>query len=271
MLQNSRLPSGFLITSALFVVVALLFGCASTKEQEEMLHQNVMLQEENSILQQQKSQLATSLAERDAVTFKLQMELVEKQAEINKIKSTREHLSQAAEQNKVRRPTPGSKVEAVTYLAEVATDIDTARASATAGDLRVFAQADRLIAESKTELERGDFDKVHSLASQAWQLIRDIRIKTALNQWVIKSTYSDFIAPLQLQLVKRSNIRTRPGMHGKVLVTLAAETTVTATGYQGNWIKVTLNDGQIGWIYYSLLAVPETNLPFPKPDKRDSL
>lgn len=259
MLQNTRLPSGVLIASTLFVVSSLLFGCTSAKEQE-LLRQNALLQQNNS-------QLATQLAEREAVTVKMQMELVEKQAEINRIKSTQENLTQEVEQNKVRRPAPDTKVKAVTYLAEVATDIDAAREFATDSERQVFAQADRLIAESKTELERGNFDKVQSLASQAMDLIQDIRIKTALNKRMKKSTYPDFIAPLQLQLAKQSNIRTRPGMEGKILATLDAKAPVAATGYQGNWIKVTIGDGQIGWIHYSLLTVPETNLPFPKPVK----
>jgi hypothetical protein len=257
MLQNTRIRSGFLIASALFVISTVLSGCTSTKERE--------LLRRNELLQQNNSELVTQLAERDAVMVSMQMELVERQAEIDRIKSSQEDLTQEVEQNKIRRPAPGSKVEAVTYLAEVATDIDAAREDATASEQEVFARADRFIAESKTELERGDFDKVRSLASQAMELIQDLRRKTALDKTAKETASSDFIAPLQLRLAKRSNIRMRPGTQEKILVTMAAKTTVAATGYQGTWIKVTLNDGRIGWIHYSLLVVPATNLPFPNP------
>lgn len=259
MFHNKNFPSGFLSASLLIVVFSLLFGCTSTKE-KEMLLQNAQLQQENS-------QLATQLAERNAVTFKLQMELIEKQAEISRIKSTHEDLTQEVEKNKLRRLTPDTKVEAVTHLAEVATDINAAREFATAGEQEVFAQADRFIEESRIELERGNFDKVHSLASQAMELIQDIRIKTTLNRMMKNSTSPDFIYPLPLQLAKTGYIRQSPGMHGKILATLDEKTPVAAIGYRGNWIKVTINNGQIGWIYYSLLVVPETNLPFPKPLK----
>lgn len=259
MLHTTCLRSGVLIASALFVMSTLLFGCTSTKE-KELLRQNELLQQNNS-------ELATQLAERDALTVRMQMELVEKQAEINRIKSSQEDLTQKVEQNKIRRPAPGTKVEAVTYLAEVATDIDAAREFATAGEQEIFARADRFLAESKTELERGDFDKVRSLASQAMELIQDMRSKTEKNRRAKDNTYSDFIAPLQLQLAKRSNIRVRPGTQEKILVTLGEKSTVAAAGYQGTWIKVTFNDGKIGWIHYSLLVFPETNLPFPNPVK----
>jgi hypothetical protein len=260
MLEKRRLPPGFLVPLVLFVVAFLLGGCASTRDQEEMLRQNEILQQENS-------QLATTLAERNAETFKLQMELVEKQAEINRIKVTQENLTKKIEQNKVRRPTPGTKVEAVTYLAEVATDIDTARESASAGEGRVLAQAEGLITEGKTELERGNFDKVHALATKALELVEEIRGKTSRNRGAINSAISDFLAPQQLQLAKSANVRTSPGMDGLILTALAAKTAVIATGHQGNWIKVTLGDRQTGWIYYTLLVVPETNLPFPSPVK----
>jgi hypothetical protein len=260
MLRYRRLPSGFLVPFALSAVAFLLVGCASTSEQQEILRQNEMLQQENS-------QLTTTLAERNAETFRLQMELVEKQTEIDRIKASQGNLAKKVEQLKVRRPSPGTKVEAVTYLAEVVTDIDAARESASADQQRVLAQADGLIAESKTELERGNFDKVHALAAKAQELVAEIRSRTPRYTRAIPSTYSPFPASQQLHLAKSGNVRTRPGMDGLILTALAAKTIVTATGHQGNWIKIILGDRQTGWIYYSLLVLPETNLPFPSPVK----
>ncbi len=264
MLHNTRFHPGSLVISALLVMSALLFGCSATKEAAtktaEMLRQNTVLQKKNS-------QLAAKLAEQNAVTARLQMELFEKQAEINRSKSTQDDLSREAVHNKVRLriPSPNTKVEAVTYLAEVETDINAAKELATDKEQPVFVQVDQYIAESKTELERGNYDKVCSLASQAMELTRSMRSKTALATMVKKSVYADFIAPLHLQVARRSNLRKKPGVRGKLIETLAAKSTVTATGYQGNWIKVTSKNGQVGWIHYSLLAVPETTLPFPKP------
>ncbi len=264
MLHNIHRKTPPLATTALLLLSFLLVGCASTQKAElkiaDMLRQNQILQGENS-------QLAAELAERNAVTARLQMELVEKQAEIDRIQSSQIDSTPEILQNKVRMSTPSTKVEAVTYLAEVATDINTARESASDNELAVFAQADRLLLESKAQLERGNYDKVCSLASQATELIRLMRIKANLNRQ-IKSTYTDFLAPLQLQLAKRSNIRHKPGMHGKIIEILAQKTTVTATGYQGNWINVISPRGKNGWIYYSLLAtpsIPELPPPFLRP------
>jgi hypothetical protein len=259
MLLNKRLSTDSLAVFLLFVVSTLLFGCSSMKD-AGMLHQN-------NILQEKISQMAAELAEENAVTASLQMKLVEKQTEIDWIKYTQEHLTQEIAHTKARIPTPNTKVEVVTYLAEVETDINAAREFASDSEQLIFAQVNRLIVESKVELERGNYNTAHSLATQAMELTQAIRIKTAMNRRMEESTYAEFILPLHLHLAKRSNIRKKPTLQGEILVTLAPRTPVIASGYQGDWIKVTIKNGQKGWVYYSLLAAPETTIPFPKPVK----
>ncbi len=257
MLLNKRLSSDALVVFLLFGLSTLLFGCSSMKE-AEVLHQNNILQETNN-------ELAAELAQENAVTASLAIKLVEKQKEIDKIKFTQEHLTQEIAHTKAMLPTLHTKVEVVTYLAEVETDINAAKELASDGEQLIFVQVDRFIAESKVELEQGNYDKAVSRASQAMELTQAIRIQTAMNKRMAESTYAEFIRPLRLHLTKRSNIRKKPTERGKILVTLAPGTPVTARGYQGNWIKVTSDVAQEGWIHYSLLAVPETPPPFPKP------
>lgn len=257
MLQNKRLSSHSLIVFLLFTVSTLLFGC-STMQDTEMLHQNNTLQEENSGLE-------AELAAENAVTASLQMELVEKQAEIDRIKITQENLTQEISHTKARIPTPKTKVEVVTYLAEVETDINAAKELASDSEQPIFVQLDRFIAESKIALERGNDDTAHSRASQAMELTQTIRNKRTLSKRMEESTYAEFKLPLNLQLAKRSNIRKKPSERGEILMTLAPGTPVIANGYQGDWIKVTSNEGQKGWVHHALLAVPETTPPVPKP------
>ncbi len=222
---------------------------------------------QNNILQEKNSQLTAELAEENAVSASLQMKLVEKQTEIDKIKITQEHLTQEISHTKARTPAPKNKVEVVTYLAEVETDSNAAKELASDSEQPIFVQVDRFIAESKVELERGNDDTAYSRASQAMELTQAIRNKRALSKKMEESPYAEFILPLNLHLAKRSNIRKEPTERGKILVTLTPGTPVTASGSQGDWIKVTSNNGQDGWIHYSLLAVPQTIPPVSKPDK----
>lgn len=260
----ARLQAGLLTASALLAATSLLFGCASSHNAEIKAAE---LHNQNTILQKANRRLTAELAEREALAAKLQMELVEKQAEIDRIASSREDLVLEAEYNKARMPAPATRVEAVAYLAEAETDIDTARELAGANTRQTFVQADRLIAESKAELGRDNYDKVSLLATQAIESIRAVRADSSLNGKVKKSAYADFAAPLRLQAAKESNIRKNPGRHADVLRSVAAGTTVTAVGYQGDWIKVLLKNGQTGWVYYALLTIPATTPPNPGPIK----
>jgi hypothetical protein len=259
MLLNKRFSTDALAVFLLFVVSTLLFGCSTMKE-AEILHQNNILQETNS-------KLSAELSKENAVTASLQMTLMEKQMEIDRIKFAQQHLTHEIAQTKARIPTPNTKVEVVTYLAEVETDINEAKELAPDNEQLIFEQVNRLIAESKVKFERGNYDTAVARASQAAELTQAIRIKTALNRRMEEGTYVKFILPLQLHLAKRSNIRKNPNIQGEILDTLALRIPVTAIGYQGDWIKVTCKNGQVGWIQHSLLAVPETTLPFPKPVK----
>ena len=247
----------------MFVMSTLLFGCTSMKE-TEILHQNNILQEKNN-------KLEAELAQENAVSVSLAMKLVDKQKEIDRIKFKQEHLTEEIAHTKARRPTPNTKVEIVTYLAEVETDINAAKELASDNEQLIFKQADRLISESKVELERGNYDTAHSMASQAMELIQAIRTKTVMNKEKAESTYAEFIPPVHLHLAKRCNIRQMPTIQGKILATLAPNASVTASGYQGDWIKITTNIGQQGWIHYSLLGVSEKALSFRKPVKESKL
>ena len=58
-----------------------------------------------------------------------------------------------------------------------------------------------------------------------------------------------------MKLLKNSNLRTAPSIQAKVLKTLSAGSPVSALGYKGKWVHVSLTgqENTTGWIYYSLL------------------
>ena len=253
-MMHFPLQSAFPQIAALVILTSLLFGCASTKEAERRLAE---IYSQNQLLRNTNEQLTVKLAEQKTATARLQMELVERQVEIGKAKAVQEAPPSEPEHIRGRMPPPNSKAEAVTCLAEIETEINAAKKPATANeDPKAFSRTDGLLTQSKSALARDSYDEACSLAYQALAAIREIRLKTLLSTRVRTSTYADFIEPLQLQAVKRCNIRKRPSTKSKVLETLAADSTITAVGYRGNWIKVTTDRGQTGWIYYTMLNVP---------------
>lgn len=244
----SRLPH-LLLLFLLACLLAFLAGCASKDKEAKMEGQLADLQMENS-------QLAAEIREVKNITAKLQMELVEKQSEISRLKSVQAGQEQEIVHKTLPVPVSCERAEAVTYLAEVKTEIDAAREIEKSGNLQVFRQADALLDQSKADLIKKDYDTACLLASQAMELIRSLQISVALQKESKSSLYTEFVVPLQLKLVKRSTFRTQPSMSGTVIDTLKPGTTVTASGYKGNWVKVRIGEGQTGWIYFNLLGIP---------------
>lgn len=240
----SHLLHFFLLTCLL----AFLAGCAFPDKGAKMEGQIADLQKENS-------QLAAEIREVKNITAKLQMELLEKQSEISRLKSVQAGQEQEIVHKTLPIPVSSVRAEAVTYLAEVKTEIDAAREIEKSGNEQIFRQADALFDQSKAELVKNNYDTACLLASQAMELIRSLQISDAQQKGSKSSLYTEFIVPLQLELVKRSTFRTLPSMSGTVIDTLEPGTTVTASGYKGNWVKVMIGE-QAGWIYFNLLSIP---------------
>lgn len=237
---------------------ALLTGCALKDKEAEM---RVMeMEKQIAELQEANSQLTSAIQEEKNITAKLQMALIEKRSKISSLKSDQTNREQEVAHKTLQIPVPSTRAEAVTYLAEMKTEIDTVRESKQEGNQQIFQQADTLLNQSKDELAKNNYDTACLLASQAMELIHNLRINTALQAESKGGMYTEFIKPLQLEVVKRSNILTRPGKNGKRVDTLEAGTPVTANGYKGNWIKVKIDNGHEGWIYFTLLNVPPTSL-----------
>lgn len=230
----------------------ILSGCASTDEAErlaDMLRQNAALQEKTM-------QLSSELSAKNSLTAKLQIKLLEKDAEINRLASMQKGLEREQVRKKVEIHPPKNKAEAVALLAETETDINAAREIArNEADRQALSRIDQLLAEGKAEIEQGNFDKAYTLATEALELTRSMQLKRAVK--LQKAPVSNFLPPMPMQVSKRSKIRKYPNIHAQIIQILEPGTIVTATGYQGHWMKVTVKDQEPGWMYYSLLTVPE--------------
>lgn len=254
MLHTSPPGRALLRITALLLLSGLLFGCASTREAERRITE---LSSQNSALQQKNQQLSRELAKQKTMAARLQMQLIETQVDFDRKKTEQEITPKEPESVRSRILPASSKAEAVTCLAEAETEINASIGpDNTDEEKEAFNRAKSLLEQSRSALARNSYDETCALAYQGLAAIREVRLKTALSTRVSANTYADFIEPLQLQALKRSNIRKRPGTQSKILKTIAAGSTVTAVGFQGNWIKVRTGYKQTGWIYYTLLTAP---------------
>lgn len=244
--------------SVILVICILSFlagGCVDTRVAEQHASR---LMAQNSLLQKENERLLAEMEEKNVLLARLQMELNRKEADISQLKSTSsEGLAKEIASSTIRTPAARTKVETVAYLAEIATEIATAREAGRPEDREIFEKADTLLQESNSELDQGRFEQASLLAAQAMELVKKQQLDNAAGRQRQVRTYADFLAPLELKAARRGNIRTAPGTRSKLLGTVDAGASVTAVGYKGSWIKVVLPDGRKGWMYYSLLLTPE--------------
>ena len=242
-------------TSTILLATALFSGgCTALKRAED---REAKMVEQNQVLQSKVDNLQARLELQNVVTARLQMELVQKKEEIARLRAAGQGLAKGIASNTIRTPAANTRVETVAYLAEVTTEIETARERSRPEDQELFAEADRFMTQSNRELESDRYEQATLSAAQALELISRQRFNDEGEAKIVPETYNDFIAPLDLKVAKMSNIRKVPGKRGKLVTTVEPGTSVTAIGHKGYWIKVSLQDGRGGWIYYSLLSIPQ--------------
>ncbi|KGO35198.1 MAG: SH3 domain-containing protein [Desulfoprunum sp.] len=242
--------------SILILLSLLLFGCTATRDMKRQL---AAMTTHNQELQEQNRKLTDELAEQKQTAARLQLEMVEKQVEIDKAWVVRKKIRDEVEFPRTRVMTAGSRAEAATCLAEVEIEANaTSKASLTDEGKKKFSRVEELLEQSRAALDQERYDGACALAYQALALIDEIQFQSAPVRKAKASAYAEFLEPLQLRTVKKSNVRSRPSIYSAIMETLAAESTITAHGFRGNWVKVTTASEKTGWIYYPLLAVPSS-------------
>lgn len=237
----------------LILLPCLLTGCTAAKiareEAETLKRRNMTLQTEIGNLQEQ-------LARQNTLNAHLQLALLQKNAELSRSGDVQKKPSGDA-RNTIRTPTTDTKVETVAYLAEVTTELESARKESRPHHAKLFAKAENLLAKSNLELAKDRYARATLLASQALDLVAQSRSDADRKQHGETGTYHELPQPLPLAVTQKSNVRKAPHIHGRLLTTLDATTNVTAYGYQGRWVNIMLQDGRKGWIHYSLVALPD--------------
>ncbi len=183
---------------------------------------------------------------------KLQQKLLRKQAEINQLVLSRQHVTQEVVRIKAKLRTHSSKAGTVANIAEVRAVLKSvAEKRLNDKQQKSVHDTERIIAMSVEALGEEDIDSAFRLSNRAQQLIQPIRI---LQRDIKDGSKVAFIVPQTMKVLKSCNVRMEPGMT-KVLFTLERATEVKALAYAKKWIQIETDDNRNGWIYYQLLEV----------------
>lgn len=214
-----------------------------------------LLVQKNIELERVNEDLAKELEQQKQLTAQLQMSLLEKYAEVDKLTATQERFVREFVRNKTKLWNRGDKVETVKFVAEVTTVIGTVKESKPTGSRKdALQRAEQYLAESKAALDEGNFDDASYLAEQALKQVQSRQMEAGADGQVQGDLGVTFVAPLSMKLLKSSNVRETPSMQAKVKCVLETGSQLIAVGYKGEWVKVKLEAEDNGWIHYSLLS-----------------
>ena len=116
-------------------------------------------------------------------------------------------------------------------------------------------QTGQLLGLATTEFADENYGGALYLANQARLLARTEENRlTSGESGDRQPTEKLFALPVPLQTLRRSNVRTGPGLGFRVLVTLDPTSPVVGHSYTEQWVRVTDDEGRAGWIFHNLVT-----------------
>ena len=248
---------------ALITLLFLLAGCQAIRKAEVPPERNQdyvqkevaeQLRRELQTQQQRIDELEQQLKMQEQLTGNLQLKLLSRHAEIDKLVLTNERLVRDFARNISKARSRGDKTETIRLIAEIDTVLISVAEDTLSGDQQTFLlRAKKYLQESKKELEKDNLELASYLANQALSMTQDIQLNQRNEDGKGDQVDVDFLVPLPMALLDRSNVRNGPSLQDEVLFVLMEGDQVSATGYRGQWVKVKVPERGEGWIYYSLL------------------
>ena len=192
----------------------------------------------------------------------LQLRLLEKGAVVE---SLRDHVAtQQVEfdqaiaevvRSKAKLRSLESKAEAASDLAEAEIALKAVRAQYPADQQPLsLAQVEQLVKMGGQEFQRGNYGGSLYLTSQARAKMRvaevSARIRSSLEPVAGEIR---FATPIQLEVMRTSNLRRAPSLEAEVLATLPKGSSITGYSYKGSWVRVE-SDRATGWVFHALLG-----------------
>ena len=246
-----------------FSLLFLLVGCLATQKTDapgvgnpDYVEKEVAEQLRRELHEQQQrvDELEQQLEMQKQLTGNLQLKLLSRHAEIDKLVLANERLVRDFARNISKARIRGDKTETIRLIAEVDTLHISVAEDALSGDQQTsLLRAKKYLRDSKEELEKDNLELASYLANQALSLTQDIQVNQRGQEGKSDGIDVDFLVPLPMTLLDRSNVRNGPSTENKVLFVLMKGTQVSATGYRGQWVKVDVPERGEGWVHYSLL------------------
>jgi uncharacterized coiled-coil protein SlyX len=187
-------------------------------------------------LERQVTQLEIQLMERDALIESLNTRL---EQALQEVVGTMRKLRSLA-----------TRAEAASAMAEA--DVALQSIGRSGRDSPELKQASRLMQQSSDEFKRSNFGGALYLALQAKAVARLHGLGGGVGK--LRPGEVAFAAPVKLRANTRANVRAGPGMNFPVSFSTDSGSALSGRSYLGEWIRITNEAGDEGWIFGSLVS-----------------
>ena len=219
------------------VTVLSLSACAAAPSGTAPQAPNPELRIQAAELERRAAQLELQLMERDSVIDSLNARLDEALQEVVGAMGKLQSLT--------------SRAEAASAMAEA--DVALQSITSSGRDSPESRQGLRLMQLSAGEFKRKNFGGALYLANQAKAAARAHGLAGG-RLGNMRSGEIPFALPIKLRVNGRANVRSGPGTNFAVSFTAESNSTLSGISYLGDWIRVTNDAGNEGWILRSLVV-----------------
>ena len=192
--------------------------------------------------------------ELDKRVSRLELQLLARDAQIEDLQERLEDTRAEVVRAMAKLQTVASRAQAASAMAEAEVALQTMKTGASA-DPPEAAQVTRLVRQSATEFDKANYGGALYLANQAKMVSSGYR-RLGVSKEGARPGETPFAVPIKLKTTSRGNIREGPGTNFTVSFTAEAGTSLIASSYADEWVRVSDDSARTGWIHQSLITRP---------------
>ncbi len=225
-------------------------------EQAALQERQQELQKRQALLEKSLSQQVTLGRDLEERVAKLNMLLLEKEAQLDELNNRLGEAILEVVRAKAKLRSLESKAEAASNLAEAEIALKALRTKTpqVARDPK-YVRAVELLRLGAEEFKKQNFGGALYLSGQAKGLIRESQEQSLSRQDLpLLVGEVPFALPVRLKARDAINLRAAPTLNSKVMIRLQAGDPLIGHSYRGKWVRVQNGTGQVGWVYFELVG-----------------
>jgi uncharacterized coiled-coil protein SlyX len=201
---------------------------------------------------------AAQRADLDRRIARLELSLLEKEAQVDELQSQLEETRQEVVRAMAKLQTLATRAEAASGMAEAEVALQSLKNDGGQTSGPEAAQASRLLHEAAAEFDKENYGGALYLATETKGLAAAGRGRLAADErGKDRPGETSFALPIPLRAVGVGNVREGPGIGSPLAFSVEPGDVLTGYSYVEEWIRITDGTGRPGWIFRKLVARDE--------------